>query len=417
MKNRLRVVSLFLVLVLMTCIMSGCAKAQAKGTTDLMADIMFNDVDGLPIDDEFKDSYMSFSAELLKRTYNYSNSSNTVISPISAQSVIAMLMNGADGETLAEMERVLGISRDDLNEYMYTFMSEQNFDTFNSANSIWFRNDKNSFEPNKDYLQKSADYYNAQIFASKFDDDAVDNVNKWVSDKTDGMIDGIIDKFDYNEVMLLINAVLFDSEWQTKYTNNQVGTMEFTSLDGTKRDVATLSSGEKYYIKTDSGEVGIRKLYKDTKYSFAAFMPEEGTDFNTYINNLDGQKLSNIINSTYRRYVITKLPKFKIETEVNLKGILSDMGMPLIFVEGAADLSGMGESPFGDLYVSRFRQDAVIELDERGTKAAAVTHSVDSSTIGISEPDPVVHFNRPFIYMIIDNDTNVPVFIGTVTNL
>ena len=107
----------------------------------------------------------------------------------------------------------------------------------------------------------------------------------------------------------------------------------------------------------------------------------------------------------------------KSEGKVNLKGILSDMGMPLIFVDGAADLSGMGESPFGNLYVSRFRQDAVIELDERGTKAAAVTHSVDSSTIGITEPDPVVHFNRPFIYMIIDNDTNVPVFIGTVTNL
>ena len=101
--------------------------------------------------------------------------------------------------------------------------------------------------------------------------------------------------------MLLVNAVLFDSEWRTKYTNNQVGTMEFTSLDGTKIDVATLSSGEKYYIKTDNGEVGIRKLYKDTKYSFAAFMPEEGTDFDTYINNLDGQKLSNIINSTYSR--------------------------------------------------------------------------------------------------------------------
>ncbi len=395
----------------MICVFSGCGTAKAE---NLMNGIEPNTVAPIEVDEKFKNSYLSFSTELFKNVYN-SSGDNVVLSPMSLQNVLAMLMNGAEGETLSQMEEVLGISRDEMNNYMYSFMSEQYIDNFKSANSVWFKNDGKSFKANKDFLQKNADYYRAELFASEFNQKTVDNVNKWVNNKTDGLIDHIIDEFSPDSVMLLINAILFDAEWQSKYLETQVKTFDFTNAEGVVKNVPCLVSTELYYIKT-ANEVGVRKNYKGGKYSFVALLPNEKTDIDTYINGLTAEGLENALSNTYKRDVITKIPKFSARTNVDLIKVLSDMGMKTAF-SSMADFSSLGESDYGNIYIDGLAQKAYIKLDERGTKAVAVTHSDLAITSGSIEPDPIVYLDRPFVYMIVDNSTNIPIFIGAITDL
>lgn len=411
MKKAVRLFSLLLVLILMIFTFSGCGTANA---VDLMKGVKVYSVEVSEIDDEFKNSYLSFSVDAFKAVAKDSKQQNVVFSPMSLQNVLAMLMNGAEGDTLTEMESVLGMSRDEMNRYMYSFMSIQNADCFKSANSLWFRNDGKSFKPNKDFLQVNADYYGAELFASEFSSKTVKDVNKWVSDKTDGMIDDIIDDLDEYDLMLIINAILFDAEWSEKYTDNQIRPMDFTSAGGEKKEVEGLYSTEPYYIK-DKNAVGVRKPYKGG-YSFAALLPNENIDIYDYINSLTAESLAETISNTYKTDVITRIPKFYVNYESSYNKILSDMGMPTAFGY-SADFSSLGDSDLGNIYLEKVAQTACIKLDENGTRAAAVTHADLAVAGGHFTSPPKVYLERPFVYMILDNRTNLPIFIGVITNL
>ena len=130
-----------------------------------------------------------------------------------------MTANGAANETLSQMEEVLGkdIPLEELNEYLYYYVNNlpsEEKSKLNIANSIWFRDDEDRLTVEKDFLQKNADYYNAAIYKSPFDDQTLQDINYWVKTNTDGMIDKILEKIDDDSIMYLINAIVFDAEWK-----------------------------------------------------------------------------------------------------------------------------------------------------------------------------------------------------------
>ena len=205
--------------------LTGCAtKVHAA---DLMEGVNANSVTGKAADDAFAQSQIRLAVDLFQSSVLESKDENVLISPLSIQLAIAMTANGAAGETRNEMEALLGgeITLEDLNEYLYSYVSNlPSSDKYKLqiSNSIWFRDDEGRLQVEKDFLQKNADYYGAQAYKSAFDDQTLKDINNWVKDHTDGMIDSILNQIDEDAVMYLINALVFDAEWQNVYDKSDV---------------------------------------------------------------------------------------------------------------------------------------------------------------------------------------------------
>ena len=416
-KTFLAILSLILICS-MAVNLTGCAtKVQAA---DLMEGVKANTVTGKVADDTFAQSQMRLAVELFQSSVLESKDENVLISPLSIQLALAMTANGADGDTKAEMEALLGgeISLEDLNEYLYSYVnnlpSAEKY-KLQIANSIWFRDDEGRLQAEKDFLQKNADYYGAQAYKAAFDDQTLKDINNWVKDHTDGMIDSILDQIDEDAVMYLINALVFDAEWQHVYDKSDVYKGKFTNIGGTEKQVDMMHSEETVYLQ-DENAIGFMKPYSGSKYNFAVLLPNEGVDIYEYIAGLTGESLMETLSTPQLGMVMATLPKFSYEYELTMNDVLKELGMPSAFSGDTADFSKMANSSRGNIYIGDVLHKTFISVDELGTKAGAVTKvQMNDECAVISEW--VVTLNRPFVYMIIDNETNLPVFIGTVMDV
>ena len=416
-KTFLAILSLILICS-MAVNLTGCAtKVQAA---DLMEGVQANTVTGKAADDAFAQSQMLLAVELFQSSVLESKDENVLISPLSIQLALAMTANGADGNTKAEMEALLGgeISLEDLNEYLYSYVnnlpSAEKY-KLQIANSIWFRDDEGRLQVEKDFLQKNADYYGAQAYKAAFDDQTLKDINNWVMDHTDGMIDSILDQIDEYAVMYLINALVFDAEWQHVYDKSDVYKGKFTNIGGTEKQVDMMHSEETVYLQ-DENAIGFMKPYSGSKYNFAVLLPNEGVDIYEYIAGLTGESLMETLSTPQLGMVMATLPKFSYEYELTMNDVLKELGMPSAFSGDTADFSKMAHSSRGNIYIGDVLHKTFISVDELGTKAGAVT-KVEMNDESAPMSEWVVNLNRPFVYMIIDNGTNLPVFIGTVMDV
>lgn len=415
-------VVLILLSILLVCSivlnLTGCAtKVQAA---DLMEGVKANTVPGKAADDAFAQSQMRLAVDLFQSSVLESKDENVLISPLSIQLALAMTANGADGNTKAEMEALLGgeISLEDLNEYLYSYVnnlpSAEKY-KLQIANSIWFRDDEGRLQVEKGFLQKNADYYGAQAYKAVFDDQTLKDINNWVKDHTDGMIDSILDQIDEDAVMYLINALVFDAEWQHVYDKSDVYKGKFTNIGGTEKQVDMMHSEETVYLQ-DENAIGFMKPYSGSKYNFAVLLPNEGVDIYEYIAGLTGEELMETLSTPQLGMVMATLPKFSYEYELTMNDVLKELGMPSAFSGDTADFSKMAHSSRGNIYIGDVLHKTFISVDELGTKAGAVT-KVQMNDESAPMSEWVVTLNRPFVYMIIDNETNLPVFIGTVMDV
>ncbi len=398
--------------------LTGCAtKVQAA---DLMEGVKANTVTGKVADDAFAQSQMRLAVDLFQSSVLESKDVNVLISPLSIQLALAMTANGADGETRDEMEALLGgeISLEDLNEYLYSYaknLPSAEKHKLQIANSIWFRDDEGRLQVEKDFLQTNADYYGAQAYKAAFDDQTLKDINSWVKNNTDGMIDSILDQIDEDAVMYLINALVFDAEWQHVYDKSDVYKGKFTNIGGTEKQVDMMHSEETVYLQ-DEYATGFMKPYSGSKYSFAALLPNEGVDIYEYIAGLTGEELMETLSTPQLGMVMATLPKFSYEYELTMNDVLKELGMPSAFNSDTADFSKMAHSSRGNIFIGEVLHKTFISVDELGTKAGAVT-KVEMNDESAPMSEWVVNLNRPFVYMIIDNEANLPVFIGTVMEL
>lgn len=410
------------VLSLTACILpfSGCGKTVGKvhnksvksgAVRDLTEGISKNESASKAPDDEFKAAASSFAAELFKD--NYSKGKTTLVSPLSVLTALALVQNGAQGDTLAQFEQALGgLDRDTLNAYMRAycdFLTES--DELKIANSVWT---DSGAEVKRAFLQKAVDSYSAQLFSAPLSDPkTVESINSWVKKNTDGMIPKIIEKADRYAVMMLVNAIAFDAKWETPYKRSDIEKLEFTSYSGSKKKTDFMCSTENIYLK-DGGAVGFMKPYKNGRFAFAALLPDENTGIDDYVASLSGEKLMKIFSSAKRgNEVNVKMPKFRAEYSTQLIDTLKKMGVKDAFDNKTADFSSLIENR--DAYIATVVHKTFIEVDENGTRAAAST-LVGADTMSLMEPYSVC-LNRPFVYMIVDTETNLPLFIGVQTEI
>ena len=388
--------------------------------SNLMKNVKAESTYAKPADERFISSQMRLSVDLFKGSVGKSKNKNVLISPLSIELALAMTANGADGQTRAEMETLLGgdTTIEELNEYLRTYVKSLPSDEkykLGIANSIWFRDDE-SLTVKKDFLQTNADYYGAQVYKAPFDDSTVNDINSWVDEHTDGLIGGILKEIDESKMLYLINAMVFDAEWQDIYRETAVKDGTFTSIAGDERDVQMMASGESKYLD-DGRATGFIKNYSGGRYSFAALLPNEDIDIYEYIDGLTDEGLLDTLENAERCTVNAEMPKFSSEYSLNMTVVLSELGMPTAF-EKLADFSKMGNYMGFNLFISDVVHTTCIKVNERGTEAGAVT-SVEMSAAASAAPTKVrdVTLDRPFVYMIIDNSTNLPIFIGVVVDI
>ena len=358
-----------------------------------------------------------FAIRLFKQTNE--NGENTLISPLSVLCALAMTANGAKGETREQMEDVLGMSVEELNPYLYSYINslpQGEKYKLSVANSIWFRDD-DRFTVNQSFLQTNADYYGAEIYKTPFDKQTLKDINNWVKNETDDMIPEIIKEIPSAAIMYLINALAFEAEWTDIYEKNQVHDRTFTKEDGTKQDVELMYSTEGKYLE-DENATGFIKYYKERKYAFVALLPNEGVTVSEYLDSLNGEALAAMLENAESRTVETAIPKFETEYKVEMNEILKEMGMPNAFDMDYAEFDGMGTWSEGPIYIGKVLHKTYIQVGEKGTKAGAVT-AIEMD--GATSADPIeikqVYLDRPFVYMLIDCETKVPFFIGTMMDV
>ena len=341
---------------------------------------------------------------------------NTLVSPLSVLAALAMTANGAEGETLAQMEQVLGATPAQLNSWLHSYLSQRKEDdALRLANAIWF-NTHERFTPNQDFLQTNADYFGAGIHAARFDDAARRDINDWVADHTGGMIRDILDQIPDDAVMYLVNALAFEAKWAAVYTEDQVREGTFTTEDGREQNAQLMYDTLYSYLETENATGFIR--HYQGGYAFAALLPNEGTTVSELVAGLDGDSLTELLSEPRSIAVDTAIPKFKAESTLEMSTILQNMGMTDAFDPMLADLTGLGTSSAGNIFISRVLHKTFISVGEQGTRAGAATIvEANDRAMAVTEDDRQVILDRPFVYMLIDTENDLPIFMGTCMEL
>lgn len=384
------------------------------------------------------------SVNIFRESYNAEE--NTMVSPLSLISALTMTARGAGGETLAQLEEALGSELDYFTAYLGSFLSgmEGREAKFTSANSVWFRDDEERLTVNEQFIADAEGYFGADIFKAAFDKGTVKDINRWCSEKTDGMIEELVKEIKPDEVIRLLNAICFDAKWQRPYDSYDVTEGDFLNAVNTISSADFMSGTESVYLEDDAVK-GFIKPYQGG-FSFVALVPKAGVimidglkpadgqpvdggetygehtgaftaeALSEYIETLTGDKLRALLDSQTETLVRTRIPVFTSEYSVDLIPALEALGVTDLFDAELADLAGMATSSRGNIYISKVFQKTFIEVDTEGTRAAAVTEIVAADCASVEMPEfKEVYLDRPFLYMIIDDASGVPIFMGTVT--
>ena len=372
-------------------------------TMDLLSALERQPVESQAPDRELADPMGAFALALLQNSHVPGE--NTVLSPYSLYLSLAMTANGAQGRTLEQIEGLLGMAVGELNPYMLSFNCAQGSEVAD-ANSLWLHKELPVAET---YLQTLRNYFEAQTYTTPFDSETMDAMNQWIEEQTAGRITQAVDQMDPNAMMYLINALTFDGKWNTPYTTNDLTQQSFLAPSG-ERTVEMMGSEESYYLNCGRG-TGFMKDYEGDRYSFFALLPNEGLALEDYLASLTHEELLEALEAPEVTAVLATMPKLKLDTTVEMKEILTSMGMTEAFTMNA-DFSGI--EPTKSLYISRILHKTYLQVDEVGTQAGAATVT-EFATKGVNLQQKTVFLNRPYVMGIYDKTNHCLLFLGTVS--
>lgn len=372
-------------------------------------------------DEKFLIGANEFSVDLFRNTVmkDLENGKNTLVSLESVLFALGMTSNGAKGDTLKQMQNVLckDVDTDTFNKNMNKLMTSAQSSSdfkFSIANSVWVK-DMQGMTLTEQFARSCKQMYNAEMFKAPFNDETLKQMNNWVNEKTDKMIPKIIDEFGDDTAAVLLNCIAFDAKWEKPYEKKDVvENREFNLQSGKKVNCSMMHSEEKLYVSDDKSQ-GFIKNYKGGKYAFMAILPNDDVSLSDYVKSMTAQSFAKMYAGKTTQYqVLASVPKFKYDYSAKLNDTLKQMGITDAFDGEKADFSGMTEQQ--KLFISNVLHKTHIELDEEGTKAAAATAvTMDvSGALPAKEDIKEIRLDRPFAYAIMDTQTGLPVFMGTV---
>lgn len=349
-----------------------------------------------------------FSVKLLQNSEI--GTENCILSPYSILIAMAMTANGADGETLAQMEAAFGMPMEAVNRWLSSVCAAGGEELI-SANSIWIQ-DNGGFKVSDDFIRTNENSFQAQVFSAPFDGQTLDDINSWVNEHTKQRIPSILDSLDADAMMVLLNALSFDAAWQSPYRENDLYDGQFTASDGTVQDVTMMCREEAYYLE-DEMATGFLKDYEGGRYSYVVLLPKQGVSVQEYIASLSGQQLLEKINNASEETVWTRMPAFTAETSADMSQALQAMGITDAF-SSAADFSKIGDFPMN---IGQVLHKTYLKVHAGGTEAAAATAVLVLKGAMPPQERKEVNVDRPYVMAIVDRQTNAILFLGAVNRV
>ena len=352
----------------------------------------------------------AFAMDFLGRVDAATQDKDYVISPLSMQFLLGMILDGAKGQTATEICNVLGYGAGEtaeVNQFCLNMMTQlpalDNQTTLKIANAIIVDNGW----PLKDtYKQDVAHYYDAEVSNMNFSDIAgtTEKINKWCSNHTNGLIPKIIDEVYPGIVAYLLDAIYFKSPWKEKFDKNNTAEEPFKDEAGNTVLVPMMKMTWVFPYTKAAKFQAVQLPYGNGSFSMTVILPA-GTIAETLAELKQIDDWSQFLSNMRESEVELWLPRFETKFHIDLNDILSAMGMPSAFT-GAADFSGMSEAA---PHLSFVQQDAVIKVDEEGSEAAAVSAAaMEKAMFDL----PRFHADRPFIYIISETGTGAILFAG-----
>lgn len=398
----------------------------------------------------------SFGTKLFLNLAKENLNKNLFISPTSAAIALQMAYNAADGKNKSEMEQILeltSIPRDlevnsiaidelnSLNKLLSQKLSNPASDIqLNIANALWA--DKNRIELYDTFKKTLVDFYNADAINLDFkkSQETADAINKWAAEKTNNKITKLFEKEYFEDpysvpVSILANAIYFKADWQKKFKKEDTQLKkEFKDSDGVLKDAnfmydfrefkyynhSTRYENQKIVEEENKFEVAGLNYGKDGKLSLYIFLPAEKSSLEKFYTGLTSENIDYWINSMHSGEGQISFPKFKMKDSYDFIPLLKKQGMNLAFDPTQNEFPKLGKilPPLdSNIYINKVSQDVFIDVNEEGSEAAAVT-TIGMAVPGSASPTQVLRFvaNRPFFYIIRDNETRSNLFMGSVTN-
>ncbi|MCS7055584.1 MAG: serpin family protein [Thermoflexales bacterium] len=369
---------------------------------------------------EFTRATTGFALDLIRRIARRDADKNVFISPANIAIALAMTANGARGETLQGMLSVLGdgeATLDTMNADYSALQSLMKRDDsgviLTIANSLWARA---GVPFHADFLQRTQQFYEAKSEELDFaQPDAPDVINRWVSDKTNGKISGIVDEIPQDTILILVSAIYFNGAWQTAFNPEQTQDMPFNLLDGTQKQTPTMfRSGRFEYLQGDDFQA-VRLPYAGDALRMVVFLPSEIITLSKFVANLTVERWEAWSAQFAPKQGQLFLPRFKVQYDTKLNDVLQETAMAIAFDPQRADFSGMRPIP-PPIFISSVRHLAYVDVNEAGTEAAAATAvqmGVTSARPSDEEPF-TMRVDRPFLFAIEDVGTGSLLFMGAV---
>lgn len=354
---------------------------------------------------------------------------NTMVSPLSLDMALGLVAGGAQGKTKEELQAYLG--REDYGSFAKAYMEfakDLNYGdseqvsyggytmAYEIANSIWVRDDRKLVE---DYVAKTKEQYQAEIASVSFAPDqvkgTVNRINSWCKEKTHDLIPSALseDAITSDMAAILVNSLYFESPWAESW---KLVPHTFTDIDGKESKQEMLADTLGCYYENEHA-IAFSKKYMNGM-DFVGILPKAEGEF--AVQDLDVESL--LKSGTTKYDVLARMPKLNFETTAdNVVEILQAQGVETVFNIGDADLSGLIEMGQGEVaYISDIIQKCKLELDEDGTRAAAVTMAMaqfNSIIMPEIKEQREVYLDRPFAFMIYDSENEQIVFIGKVVKV
>ena len=387
----------------------------SESSEDLTANYTRNPAGNSTPDEAFCSAVTDFSIDLFKSISAATGSNSSIlVSPDSVETALAMLETGAAGDTKTEMEAVLGGGMDHAEFCSYLAgmndrLANSDKIIFQQSNSIWAR--KGLMDVSNSFIQQNKDWFDSCFYVAPFNNETVSDMNNWVYNNTRNMIRSVIDQLYDDDRMVLINTTVFEGKWEVPFES--VTDETFINAAGTKEKASMLNElGSCNYFEMNGARCFERR-YKGGEISFVGILPPENTTADAFVQDMSGSGFRSAWNSRTQEHVMLTMPEFTYDYGTELGPVLQAMGMNKAF-STAADFSGMGKP---SVMVDRVIHKTHIELDRNGTKAAAATAVISKASSVYIEAPIEIRMDRPFVYALVDTETGIPLFIGTVRTL
>ena len=343
-----------------------------------------------------------------------------VISPISITYLMGMLANGAEGQTRTDILKALqctGLSTTQINNACHALMAQDAADTTGVVKVANYVAVNHTYQLRPDFVNTLHTHYSAEVEALDFTDPQTKaHINQWCSKHTDGMIPQIVDQVEPSVMSYILNAIYFHGTWADTFQKSQTRKEAFRGYTRDRKMADMMHQWSEFDYYSNDTYAAVTLPYSSYRYAMTILLPAKGKSISDMMKQLTAEEATQKLPARMERCEVDlKLPRFTTSTDLQLNDLISQLGASSMFSSSVANFSQLAE---GSFFVSKMFQKAKIEVNEGGTRAAAITGAMVGPTSACMPLElRYVNFyaDHPFVYLITDRHTGAILFMGQFT--